>query len=58
MNEYKINSSIIDHKCRAIVQNGKNKGQQCRRKYKCKGYFCQQHYKSIYRLLHRGGNCS
>lgn len=41
-----------DVKCRATVQSGKNKGKRCNFMYKCKGYLCSRHYKSIYKIIH------
>ena len=35
-------------KCRALIQNGKNKGQRCKYKYRCKGHLCMRHYKMMY----------
>ena len=58
MKEYKISDEIIGELCRAINQFGKNKDERCSRKFKCKGYFCNQHYKAIYQRIHKGGNCS
>uniref|UniRef100_A0A6C0JBQ4 Uncharacterized protein n=1 Tax=viral metagenome TaxID=1070528 RepID=A0A6C0JBQ4_9ZZZZ len=43
---------VYGEKCRALIQNGKNKGSRCNYKFRCKGHFCMRHYRMIYKKLY------